>query len=168
MSRSVTVDWLARPGSGEPNQVDRNIHWASFQQAMPGLRTLLIQLPIVVNEQTLTEQAAIGVMALLIHALEGMVLQTVLPIGSGGDYPVQIQEGKARTQVEVRGIRRAETAAVSKTRLAEKRTQVLKQSKTGYASVTTFAYAAGPVVHSYLHHVRRAPTKKGAKKRKKP
>ena len=106
-------------------------------------------------------------MALLIHDLEGVILQTVLQIGSGGDYLVQVQEGRAVTQVEVRGIRHAESAAISKAKLAEKREQVLKHSRTGYASVTTFSYPGGPIVHSYLHYVRQSPKQKGRAKRKK-
>lgn len=168
INRAVQTDWVGRPGNGQAVLEHRNIGWANLRQAIPKLSSLLDQLPSTMNADDLTEKAAIGVMALLIHDLESAVLQTVLEIGSGGDYLVQVQEGKAVVQVEVRGIRRAQSAAVSKAKLAEKRKQVLKHSKTGYASVTTFAYPGGPMVHSYLHYVRQASKKKARAKRKKP
>jgi hypothetical protein len=168
MSRRVDVDWVTQPGCDLAVHLQRSISWANLKQAIPNLGTLLIQCPIGTNAQDLTEQAAIGVMALLIHDLEGVALRTVLQIGSGGDYVVQFQEGQAVTQVEVSGIRHAETASISEARLAQKREQVLKHSRTGYASVTTFSYPGGPIVHSYLHYVRQPPRKKGRAKRKKP
>ena len=158
ISRGVVVDQIARARNAPAVEVQRSIGWANLQDAVQNLRALLVQLPITVNAQALTEQAAIGVMALLLHDLEGVVLQAVLQIGSGGDYIIQSEE-----QVEVSGIRHAVSAAVSQGRLAEKSTQVLRHSEAGYVSVTTFSYpgsqASGPIVHSYLHFVRQAPKK---------
>jgi hypothetical protein len=129
--------------------------------------TLCVQSRIAVSEHDLTEFAAIGVMALLIHDLEGGVLQNVLPIGSGGDYLVIPREAESPIQVEVSGIQVDLNGADSRSRLSRKSTQVLSHSTVGYASVTTFSHPTGPIVHSYLHYVSRPrTTKKGRKKRK--
>jgi hypothetical protein len=103
-------------------------------------------------------------MALLIHDLEGGVLQEVLQIGSGGDYFVLVKRAKKPIQVEVSGIREDLHGGPSRSRLREKTTQVLTHSKVGYASVTTFSHPAGAIVHSYLHYVRRQRKKKGRMK----
>jgi len=50
-----------------------------------------------VNENDLSEKAAIGVMALLIHELEGVTIQEVLQIGSGGDYLALLPRGNRRS-----------------------------------------------------------------------
>ncbi len=172
IDREVQVDWVALPGNAPAVQVVRRVGWTNLQGAVPNLEDLLVQLPITVNGQDLTEQAAIAVMALLIRDLEGGVLQTVLPIGSGGDYFIQLQGRAPLTQVEISGIRQAANAGVSRARLTEKAAQVLTHGNSGYASVTTFAYpvggSAGPIVHSYLHYVQRTPKKKGGRKGKGP
>jgi hypothetical protein len=164
MKREVVVDWITRPGTSPVVGVNREVGWSG----LPASTDLLcVQLPRTVNAHTLTEQAAVGVMALLIHALEGGVLQDVLPIGSGGDYFVISREANRPIQVEVSGIREDLNGAAARSRLSQKSAQVLSHSTVGYASVTTFAHPTGPIVHSYLHYVSRPrTTKKGRKKRK--
>jgi hypothetical protein len=165
MSRRAEVDWITRPGTNPAVQVHRDIGWNGLKDL---LGRLCVQLPFTVNAQTLTEQAAIGVMALLINDLEGAVLQTVLPIGSGGDYFVLPPRGRKPIQMEVSGIREDSTGTASRARLAQKAEQVLTHSQAGFASVTTFSHKAGPIAHSYLHYVSsRRRKKKGGKKGKK-
>jgi hypothetical protein len=107
----------------------------------------------------LTEEAAVGIAALLIHDLEGGILQSVLQIGSGGDYRLQVREASVPIQLEVSGVRMDETGSESVSRLGKKTNQVLGDARVGFVSVTTFHHGPRAVVHSYLHFVR----KKGRK-----
>jgi hypothetical protein len=91
LSREVEVNWLRRLGRRSAERIRRRIGWSDVQE---GVKRVCEQLPYTKNAQDLTEEAAIGVAALLIHDLEEGVLQTVLPIGSGGDYLVRVS-GKA-------------------------------------------------------------------------
>jgi hypothetical protein len=164
MTRRIEVDWLSPPGTSPAVQDQRILGWNGLQDF---LGNLCVQLPMTVNSQTLTEQAAIGVMALLISDLKGEVLQRVLPIGSGGDYLILLRGSRKPAQVEVSGIHSDATGAASRARLAQKSAQVLSKSAVGYASVTTFAHASESVVQSYLHYVRRLRKKGGRKGKKK-
>jgi hypothetical protein len=157
----VTVHRVARPGTAAPVQDQRDVGWDGLARFAGDLA---VQWARTVNSQTVTEQAAIGVMALLIHDLEGGVLQRVLPIGSGGDYFVLVRRARKPLQVETSGIREDLTGVASRSRLRQKSSQVLTHSQVGYASVTTFAHPAGPIVHSYLHYVRR-PSRTRRRKR---
>jgi hypothetical protein len=115
-----------------------------------------------VNAQRITEDAAIGVMALLIHELEGVTIREVLPIGSGGDYLIEFEKAAGPMQVEVSGIREDPAGKQAELRLAQKCAQVLQHSSCGYASVTNFHRLTDGTVHSYLHYVEE---KKGRRKR---
>jgi hypothetical protein len=86
MSREIEVDWLRHPGKEAATHQQRAVGWTGLEHH---LNTLCVQLLVTVNDRTLTEQAAVGVLALLISDLEGAVLQTVLQIGSGGDYLIR-------------------------------------------------------------------------------
>jgi hypothetical protein len=125
MRREVVVDWVRKPGKNPPVQVQREIGWDAVQDA----DTLCSQYRVTLNDHTLTEQAAIAVMALLIHDLEGGVLQRVVPIGGGGDYFVVPRGAKKRDQVEVSGIREDGRGSTAKRRLVEKADQVLTHRK---------------------------------------
>jgi len=162
MSREVTVDWVQKQGNSAPVQVQRGIGWAGI----PDADRACSQYRITLNDHDLTEQAAIAVMALLIHDLEGGVLQRVLPIGSGGDYLVVTRGAKKADQVEVSGIRDDATGYQSRTRLNQKTAQVLTKSRAGFASVTTFAHSKGSIVHGYLYFVRRGSKKRRKRKRR--
>jgi hypothetical protein len=159
------VNWLAQREAAQSEDVQCAIGWDGLENVIADLPRLLAQLPITVNENDLTEWAAIGVMAVLIHHLENAELQTVLPIGSGADYIVQIAGGPP-SHVEVSGIREADTGSHPRSRLAEKTAQVLRYNNDGFASVTTFAHGAPAQVHSYLHHVTRPPRKRRGKAKK--
>lgn len=167
MRREVKVNSIKRSGDGVAEAVVRCIDWTD---TFPDTEVVCQQLPFTKNEHTITEEAAIGILALLISDLEEGTLQTVLPIGSGGDYLIQVPEPSVPIQVEVSGIREDKTGSSSRSRLSEKTEQVLRKSRIGFVSVTTFAHEVEKVVHSYLHFVRKRgkskgkPAKKGGKK----
>jgi hypothetical protein len=124
----VEVDWLKRAGRRPREQVRRRIGWGNIPEE---LRRVCEQLPYTKNAHDLTEEAAIGVAALLINDLEGGVLQTVLPIGSGGDYLVRVSGEHRFIQLEVSGLRVDETGSHSGSRLQQKTEQVLTQANVG-------------------------------------
>jgi hypothetical protein len=146
--RASEALWSHHRGSGE--QVCRRIGWSNQE----GLRRVCEQFPYTKNAQDLTEEAAIGVAALLIHDLEGGVLQSVLQIGSGGDYLVRVSGEDSFIQLEVSGLRVGETGSTSASRLQQKTDQVLTHARVGLVSVTTFSHGPQAVVHSYQHFVR--------------
>jgi hypothetical protein len=165
MKRDVEVNWLRTPGDAAPTQENREVGWSGLD-----LEKVCLQISTTLNEQDLTEQAASGVMALLISDLENGVLQTVLQIGSGGDYLIRRKGTSSFIQVEISGIKVDPAGSLSGPRLRQKTEQVLTHRRVGYVSVTTFSYRAGGIVHSYLHYVKRQkrpggrPGKKGGKK----
>jgi hypothetical protein len=164
MSRAVIVNWLARPGRGAATQENREIGWTGLANYAGDLA---VQWNVTVPPQDITEQAAIAVMALLIHDLaQGEILQ-VLQIGSGGDYLVQVGSLKRPIQAESSGIRSDTTGSQSRTRLNQKKVQVLTHSRAGFAAVTTFCHPHGDIVHSYLHYVCKRPRKRKGKRTKK-
>jgi hypothetical protein len=113
------------------------------------------------GDQVISEDAAIVVMALLIHELEGVTIREVLPIGSGGDYRATAPQ-IGLVQVEVSGAKEDQSGHESANRLRKKSEQVLKCSDSGFVSVTTFWHGKVNGVHSYLHFV--AKPKKGGKR----
>lgn len=98
LSREVEVNWLRRDRAGAEEQVVRRIGWSNQE----GRRKASEQLSIARNAEYLSEGAAIGVAALLIHDLEGGVLQNVLAIGSGGDYLLRVAGEDGFIQLVVR------------------------------------------------------------------
>jgi hypothetical protein len=156
MSRSVAVDWVKKPGKNPAQQLQRDIGW----DGIANIDAYCAQYRLAMNDHDLTEQAAIAVMALLIHNLQGGVIQRVLQIGSGGDYFVLTRRARNPDQIEVSGIRDDANGSAAKSRLSDKTDQALKHCKVGFASVTTFAHSQPPVVHSYLHFVRRRRKKR--------
>ncbi len=165
-SREVKVNWLRRRGRGSAKDFLRRIGWGDIRE---GLVDVCEQLPLTKNANDLTEEAAIGIAALLIHDLEGGVLQGVLRIGSGGDYSVRVSEARAPIQLEMSGLREDATGHASRSRLQEKTRQVLTHARVGFVCVTTFSHGSGAIVHSYHHFVKkRAPKNQtGGRKRKK-
>jgi hypothetical protein len=163
MTRSIEVSWLKRPGKGQETKVQREIGWDNLKR----LERVCEQLPFTKNAHDITEGAAVGVAALLVSDLEGAILQSVLPIGSGGDYHVRVKEAKKPIQIEMSGLREDEAGSASRARLREKTDQVLTCARVGFVSVTTFSHGASKVVHNYLHYVRKQK-KARAGKRKKP
>jgi hypothetical protein len=122
-----------------------------------------------VNADRLTEDAAIGIMALVIHELESATIASVLPKGEGADYEVMVEAEGREFEVEVSGIRQDSTQAGSVTskRLAEKCEQLFVYKSSGFVSVTTFAYSSTREVRSYLHFVRQQDSKLGNRRRPK-
>ena len=121
-------------------------------------------------ERTITEDAAIGVIALLLHDLEEFRIRRVLPIGGGGDYHLELEDGTV-TQLECSGIYIDPDGHRSHDRLQTKLAQVLKQSADGFAAVATFSRTVTQEAHCFLHFVTTetfTPRKKRKKPKKKP
>ena len=157
------MDWLRRSGKGQATSAHRSIGWANLQP----FERICEQLPEARNAEEITEAAAVGVAALLIADLERGVLQSVLPIGSGGDYFLRVKEMSSPIQIEVSGLREDERGTASRSRLHEKSEQVLTHARVGFVSVTTFSHGVTAAVHSYLHYVRRQKKAKPGKRKKK-
>jgi hypothetical protein len=159
VKRAITVDRIS-PGSGEDRWKEtREIGWAGLSGHLDRCE----QVPIAMNEHDITTQAAIGVMLLLIHELEGVVQPRVLQIGSGGDYLISLSGASEPVQVEVSGIKSG-SAGQASSRLGVKRGQV---HGAGFASVTTFEYGEAEAAHSYLHFVTPGGRAKGRKGQRK-
>jgi hypothetical protein len=124
------------------------------------------RLAVTFNAGRITEDAALAVMALLIHELEGLTVDVVLPIGSGADYILSMRKGEQNAHVEVSGIREDESGRRSTVRLAEKCEQMLAKCPAGFASVTTFKHRKVGIVHSYLHYVESSKKKRKSNKRR--
>lgn len=164
MSRGVAVSWLARPGRGAATQEDRVVGWNGLANHAGDLA---VQWAITVPPQDITEQAAIAVMALLIHDLAQGEILRVLQIGSGGDYLVRVGGLKRPIQAESSGIRSDSSGSQSLSRLNQKKAQVLTHSRAGFAAVTTFSHPHGGTAHSYLHYVcKKSRKRKGTRKKK--
>jgi hypothetical protein len=159
VKRAITVDRIS-PKSGEDRwEETREIGWAGLSGHLERCE----QVPFVLNEEDITEQAAIGIMLLLIHELEGAILTRVLPIGSGGDYLVSLSGASEPVQVEVSGIKSG-CAGQASSRLGVKQGQVCG---VGFASVTTFQYGEVEAAHSYLHFAPSGGRAKGRKGQRK-
>jgi hypothetical protein len=153
LKRAVTVDRIS-PSSGDVRREEIwEIGWANLPDHLDRCEEIVL----ILNEQRITEDAAIGVMLLLIHELEGVVSPRVLPIGSSSDYTAHLP-GKVES-VEVTGIRIG-SAGQSSSRLGEKRKKILRA---GFVSVTTFQYGESEAAHSYLHFVTTESVTKGAR-----
>lgn len=148
MVRAVSVNWLARQG-GLPQQLSRDIGWRDVP------RHILDECPkwtFTRNAQDITEDAAIGVLALLIHNLEDAEIRSVLQIGNGGDFTLSIR-GVPPLQAESSGIFVDPKGYLSTARLKKKCQQVVKKCWAGFASVVAFSHTATEEVHCYLHYV---------------
>jgi hypothetical protein len=145
LKRAVVVDRIS-PASGVVRWSEvREIGWANLPDHLDRCE----EISGILNEQRITEDAAIGVMLLLIHELEGAVLTRVLQIGGGGDYLVNLPDRSEPVQVEVRGVKTG-TPGRASSRLGEKRRQI---RGAGFISVTTFQRGETEAAHSYLHFV---------------
>ncbi len=164
LQRDVTVDRLSPPVPCTASVAALQIGWNGLPLFS---EDYLLRVSRTANEHDITEKAAIGVMALLIHELEGVIVQEVLPIGSGGDYAICLKTGNAPCQVEVSGIRDEQQGGTAASRLREKLQQVLSQSDRGFASVTTFRWKGGNSAHSYLHYVEKTKPTRGGKRKTK-
>ena len=150
MWRDVTVDWVAEPNGVAAVQHLCALGWSGMPKEWDDV---LVQWPIGVSSHESTEKAAIAAMALLIHDLAQAEIVRVLPIGSGGDYHIEVAGASGQVQVECSGILIDVTGARAQSRLSDKKDQVLKKCAAGFASVTTFSHTRNEVVHSHLHAV---------------
>ncbi len=153
--RAVTVSRISPTSVDVRREEAREIGWANLSD----YRDRCEQVPLILNEQRITEDAAIGVMLLLIHELEGVVSPRVLPIGSSSDYLANLPGTLESVEVEVSGIKTGSPGQAS-SRLGEKRKKILGA---GFVSVTTFQYGEAESAHSYLHFVTKASVAKAAK-----
>jgi hypothetical protein len=169
LKREVTIDRASPATKGRQIQEVRTIGWSELPHLS---EDFCLRWSLAFNRNDITEDAAIGVMALLIHALEGMTLEKVSQIGSGCDYYLRVGPRTKLLPLEVSGICEETSAGQRQSRLKEKCNQVLTHNRAGFVSVTTFRCAADDLVHSYLHLVekRKSKRKKGrsnkAKRRK--
>ncbi len=149
MVRSVIVDWVARPGVGAAQDLTREITWTGAPDAITdgGIEWTNTK-----SSRVITEEAAIVVMALLLHDLEGAEIIKVLEIGSGGDYEVIIP-GAGKLQAESSGIHSDPKGYESTQRLKEKCRQVLSNCSAGFASVTAFSHSPSQDVRCQLCYV---------------
>jgi hypothetical protein len=157
--RKVVVDRRSRQKGFETGTEECEIHWEGLLEEW---KDDLIRLAHVCNSEQLTEDAAVGVMSLLVHALEGARDLKVVPIGSGGDYLVYV-EGE-ELLIEVSGLDNPDRRGRCSQRLREKTAQVLSKRSVGFVSITTFRYPNSTDAHSYLHFVVRPETMDNQKK----
>ena len=149
MDREVIVDWLSLQHNDKPQDCIVKIGWTDVPQLiMDGCETWTATK----NAPDITEQAAIGVMALLIHHLEKAEIQCVLQIGSGGDY-LLVVNGLPPMQIESSGIYEDPQGSRSSARLKDKSVQVLTNCTTGFASVVAFSHSPNRDVYCKLHYV---------------
>jgi hypothetical protein len=145
LKRAILIDRISPGSEGNRREETREIAWSGLsdhlEQCGEMARTL--------NEHDITEHAAIGVMFLLIHELEGAVSNGVLPIGSGGDYMVFLSDRSDPVQVEVSGIKSG-SVGQALSRLEAKCGQIRGE---GFVSVTTSRRGEDGAAHSYLHFV---------------
>jgi hypothetical protein len=162
LQRDITVDRKGPSTGGEQATEVLKIGWGGLDSLS---EDYCVRVSRTVSAHQITEHAAIAVMALLIHELEGLSICTVLPIGSGGDYLIRRGE-EGLGQVEVSGVREDASGREAASRLAKKCEQVLSISRWGYASVTTFRRPPADDLHSYLHYVKKGDGRKPRAKRK--
>jgi hypothetical protein len=159
--QTITVEWRPSPTKDHTNRLSYRIAWDDLPQYN---QDYLRRLKLCLNEQQITEKAALGIMALLIHEIEKLSIRTVLPIGGGTDYEVACGATGPGVPVEVRGIREAETLRIPRGRLDEKIAQALEKNSEAIISVTTFHVGTEGCAHSFLHRVRRQPRSRRRKK----
>jgi hypothetical protein len=107
------------------------------------------------DSEAITENAAIGVMAMLIWELAQASVVTVRQKGRGGDYDFVQREGFEVMKVEVSGIKTAPHLSSLQVRVAEKSISVvLKFPHEGFVSVTAFDYGQEHLVKSVLKYHR--------------
>lgn len=144
--RPINVDRIAPGPEPERREEAREIGWRGLSDLLDRCEAISD----VINQQEITGHAAIGIMLLLIHELEGAVLDTMLPIGSGSDYLVSVPGRDGRIDVEVSGIRSG-SAGEASSRLGKRTRDRLRGP--GFVSVTTFQHGESGEAHSYLHFV---------------
>jgi hypothetical protein len=166
MDREVEINHRRRGGDGSEVILSRRFGWSGLD---PEVARVCEQLPRTKNRNALTEDAAIAAAALLIHDLENGTLETVLQIGSGGDYLVRIPELSTPIQIEISGVTEDPSGSESRMRLNRKSDQVLSRARVGFVSITTFSHGPQGIVHSYLHFTKAKVMKvQRSKPRKRP
>ena len=165
-AREVDIEHRTGPASTEAVNLTRTVDWSNLGN-LAGDACVRYQRTL--NDKTLTELAALGMMGLVAHEFERLTIVEVLQIGSGGDYRVRkAAHGSSETQVEVSGIREdlSPTGTEARSRVEAKTDQLLRISPSGIVSVTTFAYSAARKVKSHLFCVKRTEPPGAASRRR--
>lgn len=158
MVRSVIVEWVARPGGSASQELTREISWK--KDVPKSMADEAFKWAFTKSSHVITEEAAVCVMALLLHDLENVECLKVLEPGSGGDYLVVIP-GVPPLQAESSGIRVDPKGYLSTQRMNEKCEQVLKKSSAGFASVTAFSHSPSQDVRCQLRYVAKSDGAEG-------
>lgn len=149
MSRSVSVAWVPFPGGSAPQPVAEEIGWSNVPAHF---LASVVKWPLTRNRDDISEEAAIGVMALLLHRLASAEVLSVVQIGSGGDFLIEVQ-GQPQMQAESSGIRDDPNGYLSTNRIKGKCAQVLTKSYAGFASVVAFSHPPNQGVCCHLRYV---------------
>ncbi|WP_143393137.1 hypothetical protein [Fimbriiglobus ruber] len=88
MTRAIDVEWASRGAPNSLQLLSKEIGWSNIPEILMEASQLAAN---TIGDTVITEQAAIAVMALLIHDLEKLEILSVLQIGSGGDYLVSLR-----------------------------------------------------------------------------
>jgi tetratricopeptide (TPR) repeat protein len=159
--RNVLVSFIRCPGDAAACEVRCVVGWGSTNEEIKRTATTIgYTLP----EQDANEDAAIGLMALLVSDLAGGVLHSVLSIGTSADYLIELASDGVLLPMEVSGIGTARSPGESVDRLRRKTRQLLTGHEAGYVSVSTFKHPSFDAVHSYLHYVKGQPPPKSRRK----
>lgn len=114
-----------------------------------------------IGETVLTETAAIVIGAAVVSEYESAEVISVLQIGSGGDFRVEVDWRKKPVQLEVSGLLRDDTPSGADTRA---RVGVkCRQVGEGFVSVTAFHHQPSGTAHTVLRFTR--PPKRKGKRR---
>jgi hypothetical protein len=124
--QTIIVDWRPFPTKEDSIRFTYRIAWDDLPRYN---QDYLRRLRLCRNEQQITETAALGIMALLIHEIEKLSILTVQPIGGGTDYEAACGGKGPGVSVEVRGIRQADTFRMPQARLREKTAQALEKNQ---------------------------------------
>lgn len=140
--REVTIDHTPNRSKKAPQQ-RVIISWSGSVD-----RDLSVRAHLAINANDLTEMAAILVASLTVSHFENGRIRSVLQIGSGGDYEVEVDWQRKPVQMEVSGLRADDTPKGNATAacVTKKRAQV----GTGFVSVTAFRHFATGLPHSVL------------------
>lgn len=143
----LQIDW--RPAGAPHRTVTRTVRW---DDESPDRLFAAEQYHVTHQEREVTGRAAVVVFALLIHDLEGLQVQRVVPIGGKGDY--WVDEVGSRL-AEVSGIRIAGSETVDARANAKFRQLFENPLPTeGFVCVTMFSDASGAVCGTLRHSTR--------------
>lgn len=149
-SCEIRVSHIRRPGTEAEQLSIVNCDWSLWESL--DIRTPEVCEDAIENEE-ITEKAAIGLMALLIARLENITIERVTRRGTGADYLVRAIVDGTILPVEVSGIEIARYPSEARSRVDQKRNRLLGHNSDGFVSVTAFSHPPNRREFSYLHFV---------------